>query len=503
MRYSHSFLCVLAFTAAAPLFAQTINPYSRLVDPLAISRLNEPDFAPLRQAYGWGYAWDSNYYVTAQDTGVGIITHLWLTSLLPDSETGLKLIVDGQELRSATFQNFFDHPDGNMRNPFDTIIGEARLCDVQISYQKGFQLLTKCPGTSSALWYDFAWRPLPASVDLPFSDGLNTLVFLQDELQADSVYRNPSLLWRGTTGVDSSYKALLTSGADSTLLTIKGSNIVRSFRLLPSYYDSTLDSVWLDIYWDGEASPSFSTSLLSLFGQSYDFRDLHSLPIEFTQDSGFEMRLPMPFASSMRIAFRNISSKPVTIQGKVSLIPQAVDRDTFGYLHARYSQTDPTRYGVYHPVLHIKGKGKYIGLLMGIHDLQLVETYEGDAVFTIDSSTWNSFHYGGTEEYFNGALYFYTGDYFMPFGGTSNNFANYFRFHYLDAMDFREAFDFDFQHGNNNDSHEYYRTLAFWYQRHIPFWTDHDTILAANNGTLPEPDIPPGSRSILTSIPSP
>ncbi len=134
-----------------------------------------------------------------------------------------------------------------------------------------------------------------------------------------------------------------------------------------------------------------------------------------------------------------------------------------------------------HHVLHIKGEGKYIGLLMGIHDLQCVGTYEGDAEFAIDSSAWNSFHYEGTEDYFNGAQYFSYGNFFMPFGGTSNNSANYFRFHYLDAIDFRESLDFDFQHGNDNDSHEYYRTLAFWYQRHIPFWTNHDTIMAGEN----------------------
>ncbi len=364
------------------------------------------------------------------------------------------------------------------KNPLDTIIGEARLCDVQIPYHNGFKLLTKDLST----WYDYGWRPLSSNADLPSSDALNSTVLLQEESQADSVYSNPPSIWKGILGDDSGYEALLKSGADSTLLTINGSNIVKNFWLLPSYYDSTLDSVWLDMYWDGEATPSVSTSLLSLFGQSYDFRDLHSLPIDFTQDSGFTMRFPMPFARSMRIAFRNNSSKPVTLRGKVSLIPQAVDRDTFGYFHARYSQTDPTKFGVPHHVLHIKGKGKYVGLLMGIHDLQCVGTYEGDAEFTVDSSFWNSFHYEGTEDYFNGAQYFSYGNFFMPFGGTSNNYANYFRFHYLDEIDFRNAFDFDFQHGNdNNDSHEYYRTLALWYQRHIPFWTDHDTIRVGEN----------------------
>ncbi len=336
MYYFRLFLCVLTVITAAPLFAQTINPYARLTDPLAISRLDEPDFAPIRLAYGFRGGWwgadssEPGYDIFAQDTGVGIITHLFVTSRVPDSSTTFKLYVDGNLFRMATRQSFYDTNDGYMENPLDTIIGEARLCDVQIPYHNGFKLLTKDLGS----WYDYGWRPLPSNADIPSGDNLNFAVLIKEEAQADSVYRNPSSIWRGITGVDSGYEALLRSGIGSTLLTINGSNIVKNFWLLPSYYDSTLDSVWLDIYWDGEATPSISTSLLSLFGQSYDFRDLHSLPIDFTRDSGFTMRLPMPFARSMRIAFRNNSSKPVTLQGKVSFIPQPVDRDTLGYLHA-------------------------------------------------------------------------------------------------------------------------------------------------------------------------
>ncbi len=483
MRYFRAFVSVLALVSSLPLSAQTINPYNRMVDPLALAKLNEPDFAPLKLSFGYLTAWwqpdttDPGYYLYAFDTGAGIITHLFVTSRVPDSQTTYKLFVDGSLLRTATMQNFFDSTKGFFNNPLDTIIGEARLGDVQIPYHHGFKLTLKDP----IIWYDYAWRPLPSSANLLPSCNLNSSVLLQEESQADSVYRNPLLLWKGVVGHDSSFSAIVGSGSNSTLLTINGSNIVKNIWLLPSYYDTTLDSVWLDIYWDGEATPSVSTSLLSLFGQSYDFRDLHSLPIDFSQDSGFTMRLPMPFASSMRIVFRNASSKLISIQGRVSLVPQTVDLDTFGYLHAHYSQVNPTKYGVPHHVLNIKGKGKYIGLLMGIHDLNIIGTYEGNAEFAVDSNFSNSFQYEGLEDYFNGAAYFSYGNFFMPFGGTSNRFANFFRFHYLDAMDFRSSFEFEFQHAVDNNAHEYYRTLAFWYQRQILFWTSRDTIRSGEN----------------------
>ncbi len=483
----------LILVLGSKLHAQTINPYLRMIDPLAIARLDEPDFYPIRVSYGYLGSWwgedstNPGYTIFAQDTGAGIITHLFVTSRVPDSLTTFKLYVDGYLLRMATMQNFYDSTDGYLSNPFDTIIGEARLCDVQIPYHHGFKLLSKDPIT----WYDYAWRPLPASLNIPPTGGLRTESLLQEEEQADSVYYNPRSIWKGMPGTDSSFGGELNPGQGSTLFTVNGSNIVKRFWLLPSYYDSTLDSVWLDIYWDGEAIPSISTSLLSLFGQSYDFRDLHSLPIDFTQDSGFELRLPMPFAHSMRIAFRNNSSKPITMLGRVSLMPQSVDPDSFGYLHARYSQTDPTKFGVPHHVLHIKGKGKYVGLLMGIHDLHIIGTYEGDAMFDIDSADYSSFHYEGLEDYFNGAAYFSYGNFFMPFGGTSNNIANYFRFHYLDEVNFHKSLEFNFQHGIDNDAHEYYRTLALWYQRQIPFWMPHDTIRAGESWDVAGAGYPP------------
>jgi hypothetical protein len=462
-----------------PARAQTIDPYQRLVDPLALARIDNPDFGPLRLSWGLGYAYgpdtaNPGYYIYAEDTGAGIITHLFVTDWAADSTTDFKLFIDGTLVCTETMQNFFDSTDGFLRNPLDTIICLARLCDVQIPYQHGFKLSFKTPQYTT--WYDYAWRPLPSDADLPSGEDIHSPVLLQEESQAEAIYRDPSLLWQGTSGTDSNFSATINPGTDTTVLTLAGSNIVRDFRLVPSNYDTTLDSVWLEIYWDGAAAPAISTPLVALFGQSFDFRDLHSVPIDFTKDSGFEMRLPMPFAHSMQVEIQNRSSKPISIRGKTSFFPSAIDRSQFGYLHAQFNSVNPTRYGVPHHVMHVKGRGKYVGLLMGIPDLHYVQAYEGDPMFHVDSNDWYSYDYDGTEDYFNGAQYFACGNFMMPFGGTSNSQANYYRFHYLDALDFRTSFDFDFQHGTDNDAHEYYRTLPFWYQQSIRYWTDRDTI---------------------------
>src|ERR1017187_7811087 len=209
MRYLLILACAFGVSAAVPLTAQTINPYLRLTDPLAIARLDEPDFAPLRyDANEWagGTGGDSmypGYSIVAQDTGAGIITHLFVITRTPDSLTGYKLIVDGQILRSATDSQFYLKPSGFFHSPLDTIIGEARLGDVQIPYRNGFELLFKSTGY---YWSDYGWRPLQVSDALPDAS-LNSNVLSEEESQAAAVYKNPSLLWQGTSGRDTALSA--------------------------------------------------------------------------------------------------------------------------------------------------------------------------------------------------------------------------------------------------------------------------------------------------------
>jgi hypothetical protein len=365
------------------------------------------------------------------------------------------------------------NPIGYMHNPFDTIIGEARLCDVQIPYHNGFKLLYKT--NNYATWFDYGWKPLPSNTLLPSSDLFSPELQLEEDSAVITFY-HPVHLWQGWPAQDTFMNAILAFSGDSAILNLTGPSVISCLKLIPDSYDTSLDSVWIEMYWDGSLSPDFSAPLLALFGQSYDFRPLHSLPIDFSQDSGFEMRFPMPFQSGARIVLTNRSHKPHEIALTVRHSSYPVDRSSLGYLHAFFSEIQATKFHVPHHVLHRKGRCRYVGLLMGIPNRQYVTTMEGDALFSIDSDAAYTFHYEGTEDYFNGAQYFSNGNFLTPFGGTSNILANFYRFHYFDAYDARKSFDFDFQHGNETDCREHYRTLAFWYEKQIPFWTDHDTI---------------------------
>jgi len=467
----------LFVTAATSAVAQPVNPYARLTDPLALARLDNPDFGPLSGTWGFG-TWSipdqayPDYRIAAQDTGAGILAHLFSTYRIPDSLVSYKLIVDGKPFRTAYGNDFFASPAGMLHGPLDTLLCEARLCDVQIPYHHGFRLLYK-----STYWafQAYQWRPLNGLTSLP--DAILSNAALSDQqAAADSIYLDPSKLWKGFTVRDTQFKAQVLPHNARTLCYIERSAIANRLHLLPERSGASFDSIWLDIHWDGEARPSFSAPLSALFCHDTSLAQFHSLPIEFSRDSGFTMRLPMPFAVSMRVAIRNISSFPIIVAGAVSYHPQKVDRNQYGYLHAVFSESQPATFHLSHPVFHVKGRGRYFGLFQAIPRMNDIGTMEGNPQFMADSTRPFTLQYEGTEDYFNGAQYYSNGNFQSPFGGGTNTGKWAYRFHYLDCYDFRSSFDFDFQHGPDNDARECYRTLGFFYLQHQPFWTDRDTV---------------------------
>jgi hypothetical protein len=147
-----------------------------------------------------------------------------------------------------------------------------------------------------------------------------------------------------------------------------------------------------------------------------------------------------------------------------------------GYFHAGFSETNPTRFGVSHPVVHTLGKGRYVGLILNLFNIEQATTLEGHPVFLIDSSSLNSFQYTGTEDYFNSAFYFSWGTFTYPFAGDNVWLVSMYRFHCMDAMDFDTSFDFSLRQGYRNDVHEHYRTVGFYYKLWTPYWIFRDTV---------------------------
>src|SRR5438874_11345033 len=101
-----------------------------------------------------------------------------------------------------------------LHGPLDTIIGEARLCDVQIPYHHGFRLLYE---SKAWAFQAYQWRSIRTPVNVPDAT-FQSASLESEEAMADSVYRDPLRLWKGVSVRDTSFTSILAPHATSSIV---------------------------------------------------------------------------------------------------------------------------------------------------------------------------------------------------------------------------------------------------------------------------------------------
>jgi hypothetical protein len=129
-------------------------------------------------------------------------------------------------------------------------------------------------------------------------------------------------------------------------------------------------------------------------------------------------------------------------------------------------------------ILDTEGKGHYVGCVLNIDNFDASnQEYtwpgEGDDMFFIDGEEWPpSLHGTGTEDYFNAAWGFPSGEYAGPYHGVSlgsdvqEHFGKWslYRFHIEDPIRFNKSIRATIEHGHANDQGNDYSSVAYWYQ---------------------------------------
>jgi len=456
--------------------AQIIDPYYRVVDPRAIARLDLPDNHPLiyRTGFGLPKQLDSNgAHILAEDSGSGVITHFWATTDTPDSLTKISIYIDGKLVISTSFYSFFQQVHGMLRPPLDSLASGAYVCDVQMPFRKGFKILYES-GTNN-FYYAIAWRRIEDSSRLlPFS--LDTTTQLAEyQKKAERGLRNQGNPWAGVN-YHQQYIDTLIPGDTLVVFDMQGPKMLQALRVQLSNYDHAMDSFWVEMFWDKSPFPSVKVPLSDFFGAGTGVWKMRSLQLTTDTDSGLICYFPMPFYyyAHIHIINRSTQSRVVTASTQYSLEP--INRSSYGYFQAQFNETNPTRYGVHHPVLHTKGRGHFIGMNLAIPNIRFAVALEGDPLITVDTTKDFYIRYTGGEDYFNGGWWFLKGIFTHPFAGYIHRVDAFYRFHYLDAIDYSTSLDFLLQHGVNNDIKDHYKTVAYYYQHWTPFWISRDTI---------------------------
>jgi len=466
--------------------SQVIDLYSRMSDPRAIARLDEPDTSCTKAVTFHGDAkWniDSIDHIpdVAKDTGSGVITHIWTTADVQDSSVTIWLYLNDTLVISDHYYEFFEKLRGLFRPPLNLFANGANTWDVQIPYHKGFRLAMLTPNGN--VYFAVEWHEVRESL-LPWI-ALRTLSISPTQTVAETRYQSQASPWHDNDVKRIERLDTLPPQSRTVVADIDGPAMLESMRFIPASYDfAELDSLWLNIYWDKSPVPSVHVPLKDFFLSPVNVTKAFALQLHADRDSGFICYFPMPFAVHARVELARSGSSPLSIRSTFQYHLEPVDRNAYGYFHADFSESNPTKYHVWHPVIHTIGRGRYIGMSWGVMEHPYYVFLEGNPRFQVDSDAAHFIEYTGGEDYFDAGWWFANGPFTLPFTGYTDVIDQFYRFHYMDCYEFNHSFDFDFQPGGNADIYDHFRTVGYYYKHNTPFWTNRDTLVSGENWTI-------------------
>jgi hypothetical protein len=482
-------IILLSFIIHTTVQAQMLNLYSRIVDPRGIARLDGPDTGRTKSVCFHGNPIDWNEIdltdhsgIVAEDTGSGVITHIWNTSGVPDSQVIMKLYINDTLVLADFFNEFFGKIRGVLRPPLDSFGSGAYTWDIQIPYHKGFRLTVITPNPN--LYFGIMWHSVPEQL-LPWFKLYADSAAQATQIASEQRLHQEVSPWNDWTAIRLFRTDTLQPFTSTIIANLSGSAILQILQFQPAFYDfATLDSTWLDIYWDGCPTPSVHVPLKDFFLSPVAVTKVRALQLQADPDSGFVSYFPMPFYNHATVELVRFGSTPLPIRSLIQYNPEYIDRNSYGYFHADFNESNPTKYHVYHPVVHTVGRGRFIGMGFGVMGSPYAVFLEGDPIFSIDSDNTYHVHYTGGEDYFDAAWWFPNGPFTLPFAGYTHYVDQFYRFQYSDCYEFTHSFDFDLQPGGDADIYDHYRTVGFYYMHWTPFWTNRDTLAAGELWTI-------------------
>src|SRR5262245_37790701 len=243
----------------------------------------------------------------------------------------------------------------------------------------------------------------------------------------------------------------------------------------------------LRVYYDGSTTPSVDCPVGDFFGVSHGLeRPIDSLMVrDSSSGRSRNSYWPMPFARHVRVTITNegrrrISNLYFHIDWKKL---RALPAGTM-YFHARYRQALPAADRQPYEILAVRGRGHYVGTVLGVVQSEAGWFGEGDERFYVDGSRTPAIEGTGTEDYFNDAWSFrvatglYTGVPVADGTGVGARMGAY-RWHVPDPVPFRTSLRLNIEHRGWTYSSsgavrsafeerpDFVSSVAFWYQAGI------------------------------------
>ena len=404
--------------------------------------------------YSYLYKEGENF-VIFDEMGPGAVYNLWMTkgTVLTDAAfegIGIKFYFDDELVPriDTTIGEFF----GGGLSPFNApltentgnLAGLSRNSFVPIPFKKRLKIVMD----QTPYFYHTIYNKYDDSVTLDSFTGD------EDYSEIVSMFGNKGNHPTGDAGT------VLDSGTGVSIEVNENLNLIDYERADYNYISSikvdpsSLDGLWIKMYWDGESVPSVNAPLGEFFGSGLGEQNIEALPLGMSTTGDYYCYFPMPFNTRAKIQIENKGSSAVSVSYEIRAKTDftMVAGSNAGYFRANYNFEFPTIEDVDYKFLETTGVGHYVGVvhtMQGLGDNAVSfrqEFLEGDERFFIDGKLSPNWHGTGSEDYYLGAYYYNGKPYSKALSGVieqqdaNGRFAyTQYRFHLADVVPFLKS----------------------------------------------------------------
>ena len=251
-----------------------------------------------------------------------------------------------------------------------------------------------------------------------------------------------------------------------------------------------LRAITLEIYWDGEKTPSVWAPLGDFFGTAPGANSYSSWPCGLGSDGWWYCHWFMPFATNANVILRNENSFPIKIKLNTELQPLFAEATNYARFHAKWHRDEllPTEIErqIDWPLLKTAGRGRFVGVMLHVWNPHGGWWGEGDEKFFVDGEKFPSSFGTGSEDYFgyawsDPALFQNAFHNQTHNDGNNRGQVSVNRWHIADQVPFQKQFEADIEKYFPNERPTRYAATAYWYLE--------------PGGTDPYPPVPLEDRS--------
>lgn len=179
---------------------------------------------------------------------------------------------------------------------------------------------------------------------------------------------------------------MIQPGESVELASIDGPGVIRHIWMATYDVVDTMRGLVISAHWDGQEHPSIEAPIGDFFGFAHGHGPAYSSAVHSVGEKlALNIWLPMPFPRHARFLIRNDLHVPVPLFFQIDYTLGDELPEDVGRLHALFRREPRTTRGVDYEVLpERRGRGRYLGAVMGVRPTSANWWGEGEAKIFLD-----------------------------------------------------------------------------------------------------------------------